>query len=173
MSNNNTGIVTKGLAFVGVAALLVGAGNAVVNAIIANVAVSAGNPRLDFNTPAIDPLNPNEVFVRVDLPITVTNDNVFPLGVNSFEGVIKYGNITLTTIGLPYGIWVPAGGTITVNVDVDIPLRRVYDDLAIAIANGNILNTLLNKITLSGTVHVVGKGTGVSIPLTDIAIPIV
>jgi hypothetical protein len=169
----STGAVTKGLAVVGVAALFVGAGKAAIDAIIANVSVSSGNPVLDYNTPAIDPNNPNEVFVRVDLPITVSNQNPFPLGVSSFNGVIKYGNITLTSVGLPYGIRVPSGGTITVNVDVDIPLKRVYDDIAAAIAAGDILNTFLNKIMLSGVVHVTGKGRGISIPLENIAIPIV
>lgn len=149
------------------------AGKSAIDAIIANVHVSSGNPRLDYNTLPTNPLIPNEVYVRIDLPITVTNNNIFPLGVNSFNGVIKYGSVTLTTVGLPYGIWVPSGGTVTVTVDVDIPLRQVYNDMSVALANGNILSVALNKILLSGTVNVTGNGTGVSIPLNNISIPII
>ena len=167
------GLVTKGLALVGVAALVATAAKKAVDAIIANVHVSSGNPVLDYNTPPTNPIIPNEVYARIDLPITVTNNNIFPLGVNSFGGVVKYGNITLTTVALPYGIWVPSGGTITVTVDVDIPIKRVYDDMAAAFSSGNILNVVLNKILLSGVVDVVGNGTGVSIPLNNIAIPII
>lgn len=165
--------ITKGFALVGVAALFGFAAQKAIDEIIANVDINSGMPVLDYNTPPANPLNPNEVYVRLDLPVTITNMNPFPLGISSFDGVVKYGNITLTTINLPYGIWAYSGGTATVNVDVDIPCKRVYDDIGNALSNGNFFSVILNKIMLSGNVHVTGKGRGVSIPIENIPIPIV
>lgn len=164
-------IIVGGLAAIGVAAIAVAAGNAALEAIKNNISFSVGMPSVDMTTQPINPI-PGESYVRLDLPITITNNNVFPVGAQYFFGVVKYGSITLTEVNLPYGLWVPAGQTVTITLDVDIPVKRVLDDLYGIAQGGNLFNALINKVKLSGVFNLYGNLTNIPIEIKDLEIPI-
>lgn len=164
-------VVTYSLAAVGVVALGVIAAQKALEAIQKNISVDVGNPNIDMNTQPYNAVT-GETYVRLDLPVTISNYNIFPLGARYFYGTIKYGNLTLTEVNLPYGLWVPSGGTVTITIDVDIPVRRVLDDIYYIAQNSNILDALINKVKLSGKLDLYGNMTNIPIPLNDIVIPI-
>ncbi len=168
-----TDTATKVLAGVGILALIGAAASSAVAAILDNINVATGNAQLDYNTPPLNPIT-GEIYVRVDLPVIITNSNPFPLGVGGFSGIIKYGEIVLTTVSLPYGgLWIGAGETKTILVNVDIPIKRVIEDFNNALTSGNLLNVFLNKVLLSGTISLTGDSTSVTFPIENIAIPVV
>lgn len=135
--------------------------------IISNVEITNGIPQID-NTPFL-----NGDF-RVNIPVIIKNRNPFPLGVDALNGVIKYGQITLSKIAIPYGFSVDANSESVFNLDMDIPIQTVFQDVAALINGGNIFNALLNKITLTdGEVSLFSNYVHVRIPLREIPIPIV
>lgn len=137
-----------------------------IDTIIKNVIISIGTPQMD-STPFVDG------FIRTDIPIIITNNNPFPINVKYFFGLVKYGKIRLANVNFPIGFSIPPGTTKTINLDMDIPIQMVFDDMLQAIQGGNILDTLLNKIYLDGTLQLHGNFTNVPIQLEQIAIPIV
>lgn len=167
-------VIKTGLAVVGGVAILAYGAKQAALAIINNIEVLPGNPQLDSTLPPTSIIDPNaETYIRLDLPVTITNNNAFPLGVDWFMGVVKYGQLTLTNVNLPYGLFVPSGQTVTITLDVDVPVKRVVQDIQALIQQGNIFNALINKVTLSGSLQVTGNLTKIPIPLDNIAIPIV
>lgn len=171
MATDTGKIVVGGLAVVGVAALAAMAANAALEAIKKNISFEVGMPSLDMSPQTINPV-PGESYVRLDLPVEITNNNIFPIGAQYFFGVVKYGSITLTEVNLPYGLWIPSAQTVTITIDIDIPVKRVLDDLYAIAQNGNIFNALINKIKLSGVFNLYGNLTQIPIEIKDLEIPI-
>lgn len=153
--------VVGGLALVGYAATVAA------SSIIDNIDYEVGKPTLDSQTP---PTGPNgEVYARIQLPISITNRNAVGLGIDSFSGVVSYGLITLAQIAIPYQVWLAAGQTTIINIDINIPINVVMNDIAAAVSSGNILSTIMNKIYLNGEVNI----GGLTIPIAQTAIPII
>lgn len=171
MATDTGKIVVGALAAVGVASLAAMAAKTALEAIKNNISFQVGMPSIDMSIQAINPI-PGETYVRLDLPVELTNNNIFPIGAQYFFGVVKYGNLTLTEVNLPYGLWVPSGQTVTITIDVDIPVKRVLDDLYGIAQNGNIFNALINKIKLSGVFNLYGNLTQIPIEIKDLEIPI-
>ena len=148
-------------------ALLALLAKATIDRIIDNIIIDIGTPQLD-STPFSDG------FIRVDVPVIITNNNPFPINVKYFFGVVKYGNITLANVNFPIGFSIAPGMVKTINLDLDVPISTVLTDLsALLTSNTSLLDALLNKIYLSGKLQLVGNFTNVPISLDNIPIPII
>jgi len=154
------------LAVTGGIAILGGIGYVVANKLISNVFLDVGNPSMD-NTPFANG------YLRTNVPLTITNNNVFPIGISSFFGRVNYGMLDLADVSIPFGFSVPSGATRVVELNMDIPIAEVLTDIGALIQNGSVFNAILNKIELNGTVIVKGRFAKARIPLENIAIPIV
>ena len=163
---NNTNTTTKGLAIVGGLAILGLGAKVAVDKIISNVYVNPGNPSMD-TTPY------SNGYLRTDVPLTITNNNAFPIGVRSFFGNVTYGQLMLGEVALPVGFHVPSGSTRIVNLDFNIPIQQVMTQVLSLIQQGDVFNAILNKIELNGVVTLSGNFLNAQIPLNNIAIPIV
>jgi len=159
-------VATKGLAIVGGLAILGLGAKVAVDRIISNVYVNPGNPAMD-NTPFANG------YLRTDVPLTITNQNAFPIGVRSFFGNVTYGELLLGEVALPVGFHVPSGSTRIVNLDFNIPIQQVMTQVLALIQQGDVFNAILNKIELNGVVVLSGNFLNAQIPLHNIAIPIV
>lgn len=137
-----------------------------VDKIIENLDVQIGNPQ--FDSSIFD-----DGFIKVDIPVIISNQNPFAVNVKYFFGVVKYGDITLANVSLPIQFSVAPGTTKTINLDMDIPIFTVLDDLLSELGGGNILDVFLNKIYLSGKLQLMGNFVDVPIQLDKISIPIV
>jgi LEA14-like dessication related protein len=159
-------VATKGLAIVGGLAILGLGAKVAIDKIISNVYVNPGNPAMD-NTPFANG------YLRTDVPLTITNQNAFPIGVRSFFGNVTYGEVLLGEVALPVGFHVPSGSTRIVNLDFNIPIQQVMAQVLALIQQGDVFNAVLNKIELNGVVVLSGNFLNAQIPLHNIAIPIV
>ena len=159
-AGKNVLAITGGLAIMG------GLGYALVNKLITNVYVDVGNPSVD-STPFVNG------YLKTKVPLTITNNNVFDIGITSFFGRVNYGIVDLADVSIPFGFSVPSGSTRLVELNMDIPITEVLTDIGALIQDGNIFNAILNKIELNGTVVVKGRFAKAKIPLENIAIPIV
>lgn len=160
------GVIKNVLAITGGIAILGYATKSAAEKLISNVVVQAGQPQLD-NTPF------SQGYFKLDLPVSIANYNPFPLGIDYFAGVIKYGEITLSNVSLPFGLWVNANDSTIINLNIDIPINTVFNDIANLINSGNIFGAILNKITLNGEIKVLGSIASTTIPLNNITIPII
>ena len=133
--------------------------------IVSNVVIELGVPQLD-NTPFA------QGYINLDVPVTITNNNPFPINVKYFHGLVTYGPIALANISFPVGFSLPAGLTKTINLDMAIPITQVFNDVLDELASGNIWDVVLNKIYLNGTLQLHGNFTNVPIQLEQIPIPI-
>jgi len=154
------------LALVGGGAIAYAFASSAAQKIQENIVFSIGSPQMD-NTGFANG------FIKLELPITVTNYNIFNINIKSFYGVVKYGEIQLSNVSFPFGFVLESGKTKTLSLKINIPVNSVLDDVLNALYSGNIFNTLINKIYLSGVVHLKTDVTSVNIPLENIAIPIV
>lgn len=154
--------VLAGVGVVAIAALVIAKG---VSVLVANVQVTPGTPHLDST------LYTNG-YVNVDVPIVITNNNFFPIGIKYFFGNVYFGTVKLANVSLPVGFFVAAGGTTTIVLNLDIPIAAVLNDFYQVIANGNIFDAILNKLVLNGSLQVAGNFTNTPIKLNQIAIPI-
>lgn len=160
----------KILAAVGVVSLVIQGGRSAATAILDNIKATTGTASLDVST---SPIGANgEIYARIDIPLTVENGNPFPLMADHLSGVVKYGSLTLTEIRATKNLYVPANSSATIILDIDVPTRRVFQDIQQAMQGGNWYGTLVNRILFSGTVRLSGLGRSISFPLTDIPIPI-
>ena len=157
--------IKNGLAVAGGVALFTSFLKGAANKIKNNIIATNGIPQIDLQEYV-------QGYLLLDMPVTITNHNPFSIGVDSFQGRVSYGALTLTDVALPYGFYIEAGKTQTFNLDINIPLQQVGNDLAALINNGNIFNALLNKLTLNGKVMILGNYTAIEIPLENIVIPI-
>jgi len=166
MAKRKNGIATKGLAvFGGLALIGIGVSKAV-EKIISNVTISPGNPSMD-NTPFANG------YIRTNIPISITNENPFPIGVKSFFGDITYGTVLLGKVALPVGFHVPSGTTRVVGLNFNIPVSQVIEDVLLLIQQGDVFNAILNTIELNGVIQLSGNFLNAPIPLNHIKIPIV
>jgi hypothetical protein len=156
----NTLAVAGGLAVI--ALVLKGAADK----IIENIEVVPGQPQLD-STPFYNG------FLMADVPVTITNKNPFPLGLKYFRGLVSFGKVRLANISIDTPFSVPSGGTLTITLNMDIPIGQVMGDIGDLLLGGNIFDAILNKILLNGELQVQGNFTNVPIPLENISIPIV
>jgi hypothetical protein len=148
-----------------VGAIVAGIGAKAIAMIIANIKTTAGSPVPDY-------ANFNNGFIALDVPVIIENGNPFPIGVQNFFGVVSYGNLTLSKISLPMGIYVPAYSTQTVVLNLDIPVEQVVQDVGLLVQQGNIWNALINRLELDGSVREGAKGYSFVIYLEKIAIPL-
>lgn len=154
------------LAITGGIAILSILGKSLAEKIASNIKVQAGQPILSSN-----PLS--DGFLKTNVPITIENHNPFPIGVDSFRGIVSYGGLTLANVSLPVGLYVEAGGVERIVLNLDIPIQRVLTDTAQLINSGNIFDAFINKIMLNGYVKVLGNYTNTTIPLNNIPLPII
>lgn len=154
------------LAAIGVFSIIGLAAYQAILAIIANIKVTPGNPSLDSNFFA-------DGFIQTSVPITIENNNPFPLAIVNFFGVVNYGQLRLANVALPVGFYVPANGVKTIILDLDIPVESVVQDTVLLIQQGDVWNALLNRVELTGSIALGGGGHSFSIPLNRVAIPIV
>lgn len=166
MAEQNTNVATKGLAIFGGLALLGMGVQKAIEKIISNVTVIPGNPSMD-NTPFANG------YIRTNIPLTITNSNPFPIGVNSFFGDISYGDLLLGQVNLPVGFHVPSGSTRIVGLNFNIPIAKVTSDLLLLIQQGDVFNAILNTIELNGIIQLSGNFLNAPIYLNNIKIPIV
>lgn len=157
----------NGLAIVGGLAILGAFAVKAVNVITSNIKVSASSPSLDFTN--YSSYLGNSI-IPLDVTVTIENSNPFPLGIQNFFGVVKYGSITLSNVSIPYGLYIPSNSVQSFLLNVDLPIEKIINDIA---SQNNIWNAILNRIELSGTVRVGARGYNINIPLDRIAIPIV
>jgi LEA14-like dessication related protein len=153
------------LALIGVGAIVAGIGAKAIALIIANIKTTAGSPVPDY-------ANFNNGFIALDVPVAIENKNPFPIGIQNFFGVVHYGDLTLSNISLPLGIYVPAYSSQTVVLNLDIPVQEVVQDIGLLVQQGNIWNALINRLELDGSVRVGAKGYSFVIYLEKIAIPL-
>lgn len=134
--------------------------------VLANIKIDIGNPQMD-NTPFLSGA------VQVDVPVSIQNNNSFALDIQSFYGVVSYGDITLSNVSIPIGFIVASASQKTITLDMNIPINTVLNDVIAAIQSGNIFNTLINKLYLTGALAVNTPAGAITIPLNRVAIPIV
>lgn len=166
MAKQKNGIATKGLAIFGGLALLGIGVKKTIEKIISNVTITPGNPSMD-NTPF------HNGYIRTNIPLSITNNNPFPIGVNSFFGQITYGEVLLGDVALPVGFHVPSGTTRVIGMSFNIPIAKVTGDILLLIQEGDIFNAILNTIELNGIIQLSGNFLNAPIPLHNIKIPIV
>lgn len=154
------------LAAIGVFSIIGLAAYQAILAIIANIKVVPGNPSLDSQFFA-------DGFIQTSVPITIENNNPFPLAIVNFFGVVNYGQLRLANVALPGGFYVPANSVKTIILDLDIPVESVVQDTVLLIQQGDVWNALLNRVELTGSIALGGGGHSFSIPLNRVAIPIV
>lgn len=154
------------LAVTGGVAIMGAMGYTLVQKLISNVIIDTGNPTID-NTPFANG------YLRTDVPLTITNNNSFDIGISSFFGRVNYGIVDLASVSMPFGFSVPAGTTRIIKLNMDIPIVSVLNDISQLIVQGNVFDAILNKIELNGTIVVKGRLAKVKIPLENISIPIV
>lgn len=131
------------------------------------------NVIFSIGMPVLDNSNFEHGFIKVRLPVVITNHNIFSIDVNSFFGVVRYGNVRLSNVTIPVGFVLVPHQTKTITLNLDIPINAVMNDVINEIQQGSIFNTLLNKIYLSGAISIKTDITSVSIPLENIPIPII
>lgn len=160
------------LAFIGGAAIVGALAYKAIQVIIGNIKIVPGTPVLDTSIYNLLPA-PGTTYntMNLDVPIFIENKNPFPLAINNFFGSVYYGKIILTRVTLPNGIYVPANSSTTINLNLDIPIDAVINDVANAAGQG-ILNVLLNRIELVGSVRIGAKGYNLQYKLDRIPIPI-
>lgn len=144
--------------------------NSIKNTLVNNVIINLGNPTLD-----------NQFFsngyFKLDVPIYITNNNIFDISFAYFTGYVTYGNIKLADVSIPYNFSIPNNTTRQFNLNADIPIVSVMNDLVNAITyvsnGGSIFDLLINKIELTGTIVLKSGTMQFPINLDKIAIPIV
>lgn len=151
-------------------------GTAVAGDIANNISLSVGNVALDWNSipRTLQPLNPNQIYVGLRLPLIIENRNPIPLGFDQFVGEITYGQIKLASVQLPKGIWLPANKTHTEPLEIAIPVKQVLDDVNLLLGGGfaGITNALRNRVILNGSVSLLQEigGGGVSVRIPSVTI---
>jgi len=153
------------LALIGVGAIVAGIGAKAIAIITANIKTNPGSPVPDY-------ANFNNGFIALDVPIVIENANPFPIGIQNFFGIVNYGNLTLSRVSIPTGLYVPAYSTQTIVLNLDIPVQEVIQDVGLLVQQGNIWNALINRLELDGSVRIGAKGYSFIIPLEKIAIPL-
>ena len=144
--------------------------NSIKNTLVNNVIIQLGNPELDKQFFS-------DGFFKLDVPIYITNNNIFDISFAYFTGYVTYGNIKLANVSIPYNFSIPNGTTRQFNLNTDIPITSVMADLSNAIQyvlqGGSIFDLLINRIELTGTIVLNSGRISVPIPLDRIPIPIV
>lgn len=153
------------LALTGAGAIVYLVTKSTIDQFISNIVVTAGNPSVD-STPF------SNGYIHTTVPVTITNNNIFPIGIKSFFGRVSYGQLSLADVSLPVGFYVPSGSTRQIALDMDIPVLTITNDIANLIQQGDVWNAIMNKITLNGVLHLYGNFTNIPIPLNNIVIPI-
>jgi LEA14-like dessication related protein len=161
-----TNLVRNSLAVAGSIALIGLLAKGAADKIIENIVVVPGSPQLD-STPFYSG------FIRTDVPVTITNNNLFPIGLKYFKGVVSFGEVDLADISINTPFSVPSGGTLTITLNMDVPIGEVILDIGNLIIGGNVFDVILNKLLLNGSLQVQGNFTNIPIPLENIAIPLV
>jgi hypothetical protein len=159
-TNKNLLAITGGVAVVG------SLGYLLVQKLVANVKVDVGNPTID-TTPFLNG------YLRTNVPLVVTNNNYFDIGITSFFGKVNYGQLDIANVSIPYGFTIPSKTTNTVTLNMDIPILEVLNDIGLLISNGSVFDAILNKIELNGSILIKGRVAQAKIPLNNITIPIV
>jgi len=157
---------TNLLAITGAVSIAGVVGYSMVNKLINNVSVDVGNPSID-NTPFLNG------YLRTKVPVTITNNNLFSIGISSFYGKVNFGIVQLANVSVPFGFSIPAGTTRLISVDMDIPITEVLNDISLLIIDGSVFDAVLNKIELNGNILIKGRFAKANIPLNNISIPIV
>lgn len=157
-------------AVMGVGGLLYFMYDNVKNTITNNVNITLGNPTLDKQFYSAG-------YFRLDVPITIQNNNIFDITFSQLRGVVTYGNLRLANVSMPYNNKIPNNTIRTFNLNVDIPITSILTDLANAFnyvySGGSIFDLLINKIELSGHVVLSTGLANVPVNFNKIAIPIV
>jgi hypothetical protein len=162
---------TKILVGAGVLALVAMGASAAASAALGNIDFTIGTPVPDTST---SPIGANgEIYLRVDLPITVQNANPFPIGASGLSGVVTYGNIVLAQISDNNGIYIASNSTHTIKINIDVPTQQLFRDMQQAIQNQGLFGALANVVFFNGKVMFSGLGQTVSFPITNVPIPVI
>ena len=166
MAKKNSEINKNLLAITGGVAVVGSLGYLLVQKLVSNIKVDVGNPTID-TTPFLNG------YLRTNVPLVVTNNNYFDIGITSFFGKVNYGLVDIANVSIPYGFSIPAKTTKTVTLNMDIPIAEVLNDIGLLISNGSVFDAILNKIELNGSILIKGRVAQAKIPLNNITIPIV
>ncbi len=154
------------LAVTGAASLAFVAIRATINEFVSRVQILPGNPQID-TTPYTNG------FIQTTVPLTITNNNFFPIGVKNFFGNVTYGQTHVANVSLNVGFYIPPGATRQVALNMDIPVLSIINDVTLQIQNGTIWDAVLNKLRLNGILTLYGNNINLPVKLSDIIIPIV
>lgn len=93
--------------------------------------------------------------LHVVLPVQVGNDNIFGVTITKLEGGVFYGGVELSRVRLNR-VAIAPNKTTLLPLEINVPLRGVYNDVSNIISSGNLLSALINPITFKGTLYVAG-----------------
>jgi hypothetical protein len=130
---------------IGKAALVGGVLYLLGRSISKKIEISVDTPTFDYSGFYMSP-----PVLRLNLPITVKNNNPVAATVTGFEGSVFYGTTKLSDVNIPIPAQIPANGIGYISVNLDINALQVINDVINAINSGGLFSTLVNKIRLKG-----------------------
>ncbi|WP_299368390.1 hypothetical protein [Winogradskyella sp.] len=157
-------IAISGLAIIGGLSLANEAKNAAIREFINNIDYSIGNPRATLTR-----IGDGEVGLA--LPVTIINNNLFPIYIDGFYGTVTYGATKLGQVAIPYPVELNVSEAVILELSFVVDVENVVQDVFTNFQNG--ISSFLNPIKLQGAVVIFGSTVsgGISIPI-DTNIPI-
>lgn len=140
--------IEKVLAIAGGYFLLKMVADKVVSGAFSSISYSFGKPTFNFNTLLLNPSS-----LEVNLPLTIENKNPIGITITNFKGQLFYGNLKLSDVVIPVGGVLPANGSNTFNLKLNIVAIQLINDIVRSIQNSGAYSTLVNVIKLKGTLE--------------------
>lgn len=120
----------------------------VVSGAFSNINYTFGKPTFNFNNMLLNPPS-----IEVNLPMTIENKNPIGITVTNFRGVIMYGNLKISDVVIPVGGIIPANGSNTLFLKLNIIALQLINDIVRSISQTGAYGTLVNVIKLKGTLE--------------------
>lgn len=140
--------IEKILAWIGGFFLAKMAVEQLVSAAFNRVQYEFGNPSVNMQGLGLNPPT-----VRVNLPMTITNNNSVGLQVTNLVGSLYYGNVKLSDVTIPAPANIPANGAGQINLAFDVQALNVLNDIFLSLNQTGTYSTLVNVLKLKGNLE--------------------
>jgi len=135
----------KILQYTGAAALAIWAAKAIGKA-------GAKGLNFDIQGVTIDPAQLYTGVLKVNISILATNKNPVNIVVQSVQGVVKYGTVTVANVNQPFPATLQTGQPTTIVLSLDIAAPQLIADIVESILQNGVFSALINTIKFEGIV---------------------